>query len=232
MSRRARTVRQLLFTADTIGATTTASFCLETVVVNLRLIFRKPLWTHLPAHLISQLRCVMLRHERGEHVPRALALPEGDEAADREDDLAPLSLAQRRLLVRDEGFTAADYGHASSAVVLSPSLSPALSPSLAPSPAAPSVRLRQLRKKLKQIDELERRLCAEGTLSSEQQQKVRLACPSRRPPTPRRASDDASPRGARAGTRTLRSRGGAARPRQRAPRDVHVADASRHGALE
>jgi hypothetical protein len=122
----ARGVLQQLYMADTIGAEALSTFALQTVRANLRLVMRKPLWTHLPAHLVSHLRLSLLRETLAEDVPRWAALPEADAPAPSaaSSDGSPLSLAL------ECGFSAAEYAAsaAASAVLHSPTNSPSLSP--------------------------------------------------------------------------------------------------------
>jgi hypothetical protein len=143
----ARGVLQQLYMADTIGAEALSTFALQTVRANLRLVMRKPLWTHLPAHLVSHLRLSLLRETLAEDVPRWAALPEADAPAPS----AASSDGSPRSLALECGFSAAEYAAsaAASAVLHSPTNSPSLSPTM-----CPAQRARQLRKKLKQIDEL------------------------------------------------------------------------------
>ena len=119
---------QLLYTADAIGAHTLSAFCIELLASNLRLVCRKDLWAHLPPNLLKRLRAALQRLG-------------GQEAEASEGD--PIQPSDRL-----------PSASASNTATLSPSLSPTLGPS---SNAPPGVRARQLRKKLKQIDELERR---------------------------------------------------------------------------
>jgi len=135
-----RNVLQLLYTADVIQAEAMRAFCAEMVSLNLPLLLCTELWAHLPQNLLQLLRETLR--------PRCAELLHASANASR------LAAILREEAAAEEAAAAT----ARAGVSVLPFGSPT-----GQTPLSAASRARQLRKKLKQIDELEKRRTLGGS---------------------------------------------------------------------